>query len=629
MPYSLSIDLSGVAAEEETLELENAPTRRSDTIEVEAPIGRDAFVLGKTLEPHQSEEGANDTTMVDDIPGWVARRRLTRQSRTIEAEAPTRGDAFIPSKAPGPEKMLINDHDSGEPEWVAKRRTTRSHAPPMPTAEPDNKGNIPGSPEWTTVSYKKTTGHRANPIDRRHKHEMTRSRNEPEKSRSGRPRWRRSPEPEISPQAPGMDTGGDQRTRKLDRNPISRSPSKGDAREFAERSRMLLQMLRSNPEFAALPRDEQRSLLTELIEDNENRCESKEGDLQTQSEGNDNWEGNDDWQANDKLQKNEAVDDDSERKSRSPCIDHTCGDASIERSRSLLRVLQENPAFTGLPRSEQRLVFAELLENEEECAYLLTLKEEGSYNDAECVLTEEGNEPSRRNSDEQQWPPEPERNDYWTDEPEDDTSLGTVDYWAQLIKNLSREESNEFLDDLLEGITDDLPDDTFNESTWEKAAVQLPDSSYMSDSTNLAQNNDEGAPPSVTLNQEQLTEGTSTTDDEELKPLYGPRQYEEGSDEQQQTQKAQYEKRRQRRRAAKATPWDMVECRWNTEATERTAIPKTKTTKETEPAAIIIATDDPPIPENERNNPGRNQNDHREVPRGCSNPKTTETNTSG
>ncbi|KAI9445868.1 hypothetical protein H4582DRAFT_2162876 [Lactarius indigo] len=439
---------------------------------------------------------------------------------------------------------------------------------------------------------------------------MTRSRNEPEKSRSGRPRWRRSPEPEISPQAPGMDTGGDQRTRKLDRNPISRSPSKGDAREFTERK------------------------------DNENRCESKEGDLQTQSEGNDNWEGNDDWQANDKLQKNEAVDDDSERKSRSPCIDHTCGDASIERSRSLLRVLQENPAFTGLPRSEQRLVFAELLENEEECAYLLTLKEEGSYNDAECVLTEEGNEPSRRNN-----------------EPEDDTSLGTVDYWAQLIKNLSREESNEFLDDLLEGITDDLPDDTFNESTWEKAAVQLPDSSYMSDSTNLAQNNDEGArqandlgsnsplrelssiqnkvssarltAPSVTLNQEQLTEGTSTTDDEELKPLYGPRQYEEGSDEQQQTQKAQYEKRRQRRRAAKATPWDMVECRWNTEATERTAIPKTKTTKETEPAAIIIATDDPPIPENERNNPGRNQNDHREVPRGCSNPKTTETNTSG
>ncbi|KAI9445867.1 hypothetical protein H4582DRAFT_2069131 [Lactarius indigo] len=100
MPYSLSIDLSGVAAEEETLELENAPTRRSDTIEVEAPIGRDAFVLGKTLEPHQSEEGANDTTMVDDIPGWVARRRLTRQSRTIEAEAPTRGDAFIPEQSP-------------------------------------------------------------------------------------------------------------------------------------------------------------------------------------------------------------------------------------------------------------------------------------------------------------------------------------------------------------------------------------------------------------------------------------------------------------------------------------------------------------------------------------------------
>ncbi|KAI9432030.1 hypothetical protein H4582DRAFT_2194549 [Lactarius indigo] len=615
MPYSLSIDLSGVAAvnEEPCQPAEEACSmpmmddvpewvvtrhleRRLGTIEVEAPTGGDAFVPEEVPRPENTPHSPKGVVVVSDEPEWVAKRRLapTRRSDTTEVEAPSGRDTFVSGKNLESEGVPINDPDSEEPEWATKRcpasiqrpsmieaeapigrdafilertlepgQTVRewtmtTHALQTAIIEPGNKRNSLGSPGWTTVSYRKTTGRRTSPADREHRHEMTRSRNELEKSRSGRPRWRGSPE--ISSQVPGMDTGGNQDIRKPEEDPISRSPFEGDAREFAERSRMLLQTLRSNPEFAALSRSEQRSLLAELIEEEgQNDAEGNDppAKAMTRSEEDRNetlmlLEEDDSWQEDNSLQRNEAADD--EWKSRSPCRNRACEDAPMEHSRKLLEILRRNPEFEILSQSKQRQVFAELLENEEECTYLLTLKEEGSYSDTGCALTEERNGPSAKREDDRR-----KENDDATEKcgqksrsPRIDRACGdasikqsrillkalrknleftvlprseqklvfaelleneeeceyllaqsgeggcdneastgednnfptkqendvpilqsenlrpgkinpeTADYWAQLIKNLSREESDEFLDDLLKGTTNDLSESEFD-----------------------------------------------------------------------------------------------------------------------------------------------------------------------
>ncbi|KAI9434938.1 hypothetical protein H4582DRAFT_2173394 [Lactarius indigo] len=382
--YSLSIDLSGVAAVEE--------------------------------EPCRPEGKSHYTTTDNDVPEWVIKRHLEQRSGMIEVEAPTRGDAFMPDKTPELEKTLI---DSGEPEWVAQRRlvptqrpstieveaptrrdafvlkktrepewtarewATTAHTPQTSTIEPGNERNSPGSPEWTTVSYRRTTGLRTIDMDPRHGHKMTRSRDEPKRSRSRQPRWRGSPDPKAGSRAPGIDTRRDQETREFGKDPISRSPFKGDAREFAERSRALLQKIRSNPEFAALPRSEQRSLLAELMEGDGQGNDPPVEAITQLEENNDEtlvpFKNN--WQGNDNLRKDGIADD--EWKSRSPCIDHTCEDAPMEQSRELLGVLRRNPEFAALPQSEQRLVFAELLENKEECENLLTQWREGGCDNTE------------------------------------------------------------------------------------------------------------------------------------------------------------------------------------------------------------------------------------------------------
>ncbi|KAI9429982.1 hypothetical protein H4582DRAFT_2064324 [Lactarius indigo] len=542
MPYSLSIDLSGVAAVDE--------------------------------EPHQPTYEAYSMAMVDDVPEWVVQRHLERQFGTIEAEAPSRGDAFVPKDAPKaedaprfPNSMAIV---SDEPEWASRRylaptqrpsmiedeapigrdalilektlepeRTVRewtmiTHVLQTATTEPKNERNSPRSPGWTTVPYKRTTDPRSKSAEPRQEHKMTRSKNEPERSRSGQPRWRGSPDPEISSQAPGMDTGGDQKTGESDENPISRSPLQGDAREFEERSRVLLQWLKSNPEFAALSRSEQRSLLAELMEEEGQKDAEKNNppaEAMTQPEGDHNetlmlLEEDNNWQGDDNLRKDEAVDNKWE--SRSPCINHACGDASIEQSRLLLKVLQRNPVFADLPRSEQRLVFAELLENEEECGYLLAQSGEGGGNRTGRTLTGEDNDSLARNDTSilpekslhleetnKQRVPEPEKGDYWADEPEDDMNLETADYWIQFIKDLMREESDELLDNLLEGTTDDLPNNDFNNSTWDEAAVQLPTDSFTKgEAIELVQNNNEDIhPPSDLGSTPPLQEPTLTQND--------------------------------------------------------------------------------------------------------------------
>ncbi|KAI9428672.1 hypothetical protein H4582DRAFT_2066762 [Lactarius indigo] len=639
MPYSLSIDLSGVAAVNEEpyqpaegaysmMTMNDTPEwvikrhleRRFGAIEVEAPIRGDAFVPDKAPELEK--------TLIDsEEPEWAVKRCLTRQPGMIEVEAPIGRDAFVPGKNLESEGVPINNPDSEEPEWVTKRRTTNSRALLNPAVEPDEE-STPGSPGWTTVSYRRTINLRvtSKDTDPRYRHEMTRSRNEPKKSRSGRPQWRGSPDMEISSQAPGMDTGGDQRTR----DSISRSPYEGDAREFEERSRTLLQRLRSNPEFAVLSRSETAITIAKIL---------------IQPRGNSNKtpdEENDDWQKSDDLQRNEAVDNDW--RSRSPCMDHACGDTSIEQSRLLLEVLQKNPAFADLPRNEQRLIFAELLEDEEECKNLLTQSRKagrnstgdtlpGKSNDSPTrqrsdtsILSEENLHP--RETDEQKRLPELGKNDYWADEPEDDTNPGTVDYWTQLIKNLSREESDEFLDNLLKGTTDDLPEGEFDEPEQEGATARWQlagDDSMLEGSQDLAQNDDTEARsiknsenrlspqeptstrndvssarltmPSVTPSQEQPINGTNTTHYEELRPPHDLQQ-------------------------SKTTPWNMVEYQRDIRATG-------KTTEETEPAAIIAAPSNPPVSERAENDPGRDQNDHQGVPRGCSNPEATNTNASG
>ncbi|KAI9434056.1 hypothetical protein H4582DRAFT_2060446 [Lactarius indigo] len=577
-------------------------TRRPGIIEVEAPIGRDAFMPEETSRTGDTPY-LNNMAIVSDEPERVAEGRLTptRRSSTIEDEAPIGRNAFVP------ERTL-------ESEWTTRGWATIAYAPRTPTIEPGDERNSPGSPEWTTVSYKKTTGHRTSPINRRHKHEMTRSRDEPEKNRSGRPRWRGIPEPEISPRAPGIDTGGDQKTRESDEKPISRSPCKGDAREFAERSRMLLQQLKNNPEFAALPRSEQRSLLAELMED-----DAEENDppatAMTQPEGDHNetlalLEEDDRWQENDNLQGNDTL---------FPKANNDWCSPSCWKTKKSVN--------TSSPSQEKKAVITQ---------------KNGIF-----ILPEESIHPE--GTDEQQWLPELGRDD-WTDEPEDDANPGTADYWIQLIRNLTKEESNEFLDDLLERTTDGLPNDGFNDSAWDEAAIQLPNSGFTQEEViDLIQNNSEGARPandsrnvlspqvptstrnnispvhlttsSVTPSQGQPTESTITT--EELKPLNDLQQGGVNSEEQQMIRAAEYEaRRRQRRRAAKTTSWDTVEYQWNIEATGRTVAP---IIRETEPTTITITS----VPETAENNPGRDQNDHQEVPQGCSNPEATDTNALG
>ncbi|KAI9429525.1 hypothetical protein H4582DRAFT_2065108 [Lactarius indigo] len=659
MPYSLSIDLSGVAAvnEEPYQPAEGAYSmttmndtpewvikrhleRRFGAIEVEAPIRGDAFVPDKAPELEKM--------LIDsEEPEWAVKRCLTRQPGMIEVEAPIGRDTFVPGKNLESEGVPINNPDSEEPEWVTKRRTTNSRALPNPAVEPDEE-STPGSPGWTTVSYRRTINLRvtSKDTDPRYGHEMTRSRNEPKKSRSGRPRWRGSPDMEISSQAPGMDTGGDQRTR----DSISRSPYEGDAREFEERSRTLLQQLRSNPEFAVLSRSKQQSLLVELMEEEgrNNAEKNPSAKILIQPRGNSNKtpdEENDDWQKSDDLQRNEAVDNDWRN-------------TSIEQSHLLLEVLQKNPAFADLPRNEQRLIFAELLEDEEECKNLLTQSRKAGRNSTgDTLLGKSNDSPTRqrsdtsilseenlhpRETDEQKRLPELGKNDYWADEPEDDTNPGTVDYWTQLIKNLSREESDEFLDNLLKGTTDDLPEGEFNEPEQEGATARWQlagDDSTPEGSQDLAQNDDTEARsiknsenrlspqeptstrndvssarltmPSVTPSQEQPINGTNTTHYEELRPPHDLQQCKGDVDEQQKTRRAQYEERRQqRRRTAKTTPWNMVEYQRDIRATG-------KTTEETEPAAIIATPSNPPVSERAENDPGRDQNDHQGVPRGC------------
>ncbi|KAI9429341.1 hypothetical protein H4582DRAFT_2065387 [Lactarius indigo] len=355
-----------------------------------------------------------------------------------------------------------------------------------------------------------------------------------------------------------MDMGGDQRTRKLDENPISQSPFKGDAWEFTEKSRMLLKTLRSNPEFTALPQNEQRLLLAELMEGNKDLCGLKEDDLPI-------WlkEGKNEVEASILPKGNDS---------------QACGDTLIKRSQELLEVLQRNPEFAVLPQSEQWLVLAELLENE----HLLAQSGEGSCNDATKTLTgdsllrqentsilpEGGLHPE--GTDKQQWLLELGKNDRWADKPEDNTSPETADYWIQLIRNLTREKSNELLDNLLRGTTDDLPDDDFDDSTWGEVAIQLPNNSFtQEEAIHLVQNNNEGAhpannlgsisslqgptstqsdtspacltAPTVTPSQEQLAKGTSTTNGKRLRPLHNLQQYGENLNERHKVQKVQYE----------------------------------------------------------------------------------------
>ncbi|KAI9431603.1 hypothetical protein H4582DRAFT_2062581 [Lactarius indigo] len=376
-----------------------------------------------------------------------------------------------------------------------------------------------------------------------------------------------------------MDTGGDQRTRKLDENPISQSPFKGDAWEFTEKSRMLLKTLRSNPEFTALPQNEQRLLLAELMEGNKDLCGLKEDDLPIRLKEGKNKveasilpEGNDSWKEN-----NDAAER-HDQESRNPCIGQACGDTLIKWSQELLEVLQRNPEFAVLPQSEQWLVLAELLENE----HLLAQSGEGGCNDATKTLTgdsllrqentsilpEGGLHPE--GTDKQQWLLELGTNDRWADKPEDDTSPETADYWIQLIRNLTREKSNELLDDLLRGTTNDLPDDDFDDSTWGEVAIQLPNNSFtQEEAIHLVQNNNEGAhpandlgsisslqgptstqsdaspacltAPTVTPSQEQSAKGTSTTNGKRLRPLHNLQQYGENLNERHKVQKVQYE----------------------------------------------------------------------------------------
>ncbi|KAI9430676.1 hypothetical protein H4582DRAFT_2103631 [Lactarius indigo] len=160
--YSLSIDLSGVAAVEEepcrpevkshsTTTEDDVPEwvikrhleRRSGTIEVEAPPRGDAFVSEETL---RTEDAPYGMTVASDEPEWVTRRHLapTQRPSAMEDEAPIGRDAFAL------ERTL-------ESEQTNSRRTTAVCAPQTPMIEPGNRKNSPGSPEWTTVSYKKTT----------------------------------------------------------------------------------------------------------------------------------------------------------------------------------------------------------------------------------------------------------------------------------------------------------------------------------------------------------------------------------------------------------------------------------------------------------------------------------------
>ncbi|KAI9430675.1 hypothetical protein H4582DRAFT_2086432 [Lactarius indigo] len=258
------------------------------------------------------------------------------------------------------------------------------------------------------------------------------------------------------------------------------------------------------------------------MDDDKDSCDSNKDDLPTQLEEDDNREEND------------AATENRDQKNRNPCIGQACGDASIEQSRELLEVLQRNPEFTVLPQSEQQQVFAELLENEVECEYLLNLMEEESCNDAGGTSTEEGNKPSKqkgdkikdtsiiteeslhpRETDKQQRLPEPGKDDCWANEPEDNANPETVDYWIQLIRNLTKEESNGLLNDLSEELTNDPSNDDFDDSTWDEAAVQPTNNSVTKEEAiDLVQNNNEGARPADDLGSiSPLQEQTSTQND--------------------------------------------------------------------------------------------------------------------